>query len=148
MAAFAATGLTGLPAFSAQPKKDRRAHGPGGTLPARGEIVLRNAYVMTMDSSLGDIPGGDVHLKNGEIVAVGKAVKAPGATVLEGRGMIVLPGRWRLIGTCGIPCCAASRARRPIRDISRPPRPLAKPCCLTTCITDLASPRRKRCIPA
>jgi cytosine/adenosine deaminase-related metal-dependent hydrolase len=92
MAAFAATGLTGLPAFSAQPKKARRGHGPAAALPARSEIVLRNAYVMTMDSALGDIPGGDVHIKNGEIVAVGKAVKAPGATVIDGRGTIVLPG--------------------------------------------------------
>jgi 5-methylthioadenosine/S-adenosylhomocysteine deaminase len=92
IAAFAAAGLTGLPAFCAQPKKARRGHGPAAALPARSEIVLRNAYVMTMDSALGDIPGGDVHIKNGEIVAVGKAVKAPGATVLDGRGTIVLPG--------------------------------------------------------
>jgi 5-methylthioadenosine/S-adenosylhomocysteine deaminase len=61
-------------------------------LPSRGDIVLRNAYVMTMDSELGDISGGDVHIKNGEIVAVGKAIKAPGAAVLDGRRMIVLPG--------------------------------------------------------
>jgi 5-methylthioadenosine/S-adenosylhomocysteine deaminase len=92
LAAFAASGLTAFPAFSAQPKKARRGHGPAAALPARGEIVLRNAYVMTMDSALGDIPGGDVHIKNGEIVAVGKAVKAPGAAVLDGRGTIVLPG--------------------------------------------------------
>src|SRR5579864_780208 len=92
IAAFAAAGLTGVPASSAQPKKARRGRGPTGTLPARNEIVLRNAYVITMDSALGDIPGGDVHIKNGEIVAVGKAVKAPGAAVLDGRGTIVLPG--------------------------------------------------------
>lgn len=61
-------------------------------LPSRGELILRNAYVMTMDPTLGDIPDGDVHIKNGEIVAVGKAIRAPGATVLDGRRMIVLPG--------------------------------------------------------
>jgi cytosine/adenosine deaminase-related metal-dependent hydrolase len=61
-------------------------------LPSRGELLLRNAYVMTMDPTLGDIPGGDVHIKNGAIVAVGKAIQAPGATVLDGRRMIVLPG--------------------------------------------------------
>jgi 5-methylthioadenosine/S-adenosylhomocysteine deaminase len=58
----------------------------------RGEYLIRNAYVMTMDSSLGDIPGGDVHLRNGEIVAVGKGLNAPGAMPLDGRGMIALPG--------------------------------------------------------
>ncbi len=66
--------------------------GGAGKLPARGEFVLRNGYVLTMDRALGDIPGGDVHVKNGEIVAVGKNLKAPGAMVIDGRRMIVLPG--------------------------------------------------------
>jgi 5-methylthioadenosine/S-adenosylhomocysteine deaminase len=78
LAAAAATGVI-EPACSA-------------ALPSRGELVLRNAYVMTMDPELGDISGGDVHIRNGEIVAVGKAIKAPGATVLDGRRMIALPG--------------------------------------------------------
>jgi 5-methylthioadenosine/S-adenosylhomocysteine deaminase len=33
-----------------------------------------------------------VHVKDGTIVAVGKALKAPGALVLGGERMIVLPG--------------------------------------------------------
>jgi len=61
-------------------------------LPARGEFVIRGAYVMTMDPTLGDIPRGDVHVKNGAIVAVGAGLKAGGAQVLDGRDMIVLPG--------------------------------------------------------
>jgi 5-methylthioadenosine/S-adenosylhomocysteine deaminase len=61
-------------------------------LPARGELIVRNGYIMTMDPELGDISGGDLHIKNGEIVAAGKAITAPGATVLDGRRMIVLPG--------------------------------------------------------
>jgi cytosine/adenosine deaminase-related metal-dependent hydrolase len=61
-------------------------------LPQRRELLLRNAYVMTMDPGLGDIAGGDVHIKNGEIVAVGKGLKAPGATVFDGQRTIVLPG--------------------------------------------------------
>src|SRR5437899_4381202 len=47
---------------------------------------------MTMDPTLGDIPRGDVHVKNGAIVAVGAGLKAGGAQVLDGRDMIVLPG--------------------------------------------------------
>ena len=47
---------------------------------------------MTMDPDLGDISGGDVHIRNGAIVAVGKALKAPNATVLDGRDSVVLPG--------------------------------------------------------
>src|SRR6266567_3838314 len=84
MVAFAAS-----PAFA---QKARREHLPSGRLPPRGELVLRNAYVMTMDPELGDIAGGDVHIKDGKIVAVGKGVTAPRAAILDGRRMIVLPG--------------------------------------------------------
>src|SRR2546428_10203470 len=38
-------------------------------LPARGEFIIRGGYVMTMDPTLGDIARGDVHVKNGAIVA-------------------------------------------------------------------------------
>jgi 5-methylthioadenosine/S-adenosylhomocysteine deaminase len=84
MAALATTTLTPLRASAAVKQKS--------TLPSRGEFVLRNAYVMTMDPELNDIPGGDVHIKNGAIVAVGKGLKAPGAAVIDGQRMIVLPG--------------------------------------------------------
>jgi cytosine/adenosine deaminase-related metal-dependent hydrolase len=61
-------------------------------LPDRGEFVIRGAYVMTMDQTLGDIPRGDVYAKNGAIVAVGSGLKAGGAEAIDGRDMIVLPG--------------------------------------------------------
>lgn len=60
-------------------------------LPARSTFVIRNAYVMTMDEA-GDIANGDVHVGNGAIVAVGQNLQAPGAAVIDGRGMLVLPG--------------------------------------------------------
>lgn len=62
-------------------------------LPARGEFVIRGAYLLTMDAALGDLPRGDVHCKAGVIVAVGAAgLPAPGAAVIDGTGMIVMPG--------------------------------------------------------
>ncbi len=61
-------------------------------LPARRELLIRNAYVMTMDPALGDITSGDVHIKDGAIASVGQGLKAPGATVFDGQRMIVLPG--------------------------------------------------------
>src|SRR5467141_229144 len=82
-------GLAALAVASAQSARRDRAP---SKLPARGELVLRNAYVMTMDPELGDIAGGDVHIKDGKIIAVGKGVTAPRAPVLDGRRMIVLPG--------------------------------------------------------
>jgi cytosine/adenosine deaminase-related metal-dependent hydrolase len=64
----------------------------GGALPARGDFVIRGAHVLTMDRDLGDLAAGEVHVRNGEIVAVGVAVNAPGAEVIDGKGMICLPG--------------------------------------------------------
>jgi 5-methylthioadenosine/S-adenosylhomocysteine deaminase len=66
----------------------RRARG----VAPRGEFVIRDAYVMTMDRAVGDIAGGSVHVRNGVIAAVGKDVKAPGAAMIDGRRCIVLPG--------------------------------------------------------
>jgi 5-methylthioadenosine/S-adenosylhomocysteine deaminase len=62
-----------------------------GALPARGEFTIINAYIMTMDAALGDIAGGSVHVKNGEIVAVGKDA-ASGGQIIDGKDMIVMPG--------------------------------------------------------
>src|SRR4051812_22892927 len=72
--------------------QQRSGGAPPRGLPSRGEFVIRNAYVLTMDAALGDIDGGDVHVRNGAIVSVGKAVRAPGAMSIDGRNTIVLPG--------------------------------------------------------
>jgi cytosine/adenosine deaminase-related metal-dependent hydrolase len=61
-------------------------------LPARGEIVVRGGRILSMDASIGDIAVGDVHVRDGAIVAVGANVAAPGAQVIDGRDMIVMPG--------------------------------------------------------
>lgn len=89
-AALGAAGATGL--FSSPlMAQARRGDGGSSRLPARGEFTIANAYVMTMDSALGDIAGGSVHVRNGEIVAVGKDVKGGGQKI-DGTGMIVMPG--------------------------------------------------------
>lgn len=71
-----------------------RAQGARETsqLPARGEYLIRDAYVMTMDPALGDLRSGSVHVKNGAIVQVAKDITAPGAAMIDGRRTIVLPG--------------------------------------------------------
>jgi cytosine/adenosine deaminase-related metal-dependent hydrolase len=45
-----------------------------------------------MDENLGDFSQGDVHVLDGAIVAVGASVNAAGAEVLDGKGMICMPG--------------------------------------------------------
>ncbi|HUY50671.1 MAG TPA: amidohydrolase family protein [Streptosporangiaceae bacterium] len=59
---------------------------------AEDRIVIRHGHVLTMDPALGDIPDGDVLVTGGRIAAVGPALDAPGARVLDARGMIVAPG--------------------------------------------------------
>ncbi|MBM3540216.1 MAG: amidohydrolase family protein [Alphaproteobacteria bacterium] len=70
----------------------RAAAGPRAPLPARGEFVIRGAHVLTMDPGLADLPSGDVHVRDGAIVAVGANLNAPGATAIQGNGMICMPG--------------------------------------------------------
>lgn len=56
------------------------------------ELVIRGGHVLTMDPALGELPCGDVHVRDGGIVAVGPDLRAPGAAEMDARGMIVLPG--------------------------------------------------------
>jgi cytosine/adenosine deaminase-related metal-dependent hydrolase len=84
--AIGAMGIMPSPLFAAG-----EPH-PATPLPPRGELLIRKAYVMTMDPALGDIPDGSVHIKNGRIMAVGKDLQAPAARVIDGAAMIVMPG--------------------------------------------------------
>ena len=54
--------------LSAQPV--RNAAAPGAPLPPRGEFVIRGATVLTMDPACADLAAGDVHVRDGAIVAV------------------------------------------------------------------------------
>ena len=85
VAALGAAGLSGCATM------EETAREPA-VLPARDEFVIRNAYVMTMDAATGDFADADVHVKNGAIVAVGRNLEAGSAILIDGRGMIVLPG--------------------------------------------------------
>jgi cytosine/adenosine deaminase-related metal-dependent hydrolase len=94
-AAFGAAGLLGgIPA--------RAQQSPPPALPDAGEFLIRGAYVISMDPAVGDLPNGDIHVRNGAIVAVGAGLKAPAAQVIEGRAMIACPGfvetHWHMWG--------------------------------------------------
>jgi len=99
VAGLGAAGLIAPSVILADPQAQNQAQTPRPAgnrptpgLPARGEFLVRGGYVLTMDPSLGDLPRGDVHVKNGSILAVGKNLKAPAAQILDARRMIVLPG--------------------------------------------------------
>jgi 5-methylthioadenosine/S-adenosylhomocysteine deaminase len=70
----------------------RTAAGPAAPLPGRGSFVIRGATVLTMDPSLGDFAPGELRVNDGVIVAVGRAVDATGAEVIDGGSMICMPG--------------------------------------------------------
>src|SRR4051812_23965382 len=86
--------MAGAPALTqgTPPLTGQRSTGAARRLPPRGEFIVRGGYLLTMDERLGDISDGDVHVRNGEILAVGKNLRAPGATGFDGRNMIVMPG--------------------------------------------------------
>jgi cytosine/adenosine deaminase-related metal-dependent hydrolase len=88
--ALGALMATSSNAFAQAPA--RTAAGPRAALPVRGEFVIRGAHVLTMDPGIADLPSGDVHVRDGAIVAVGANLGAPGAAVIQGNGMICMPG--------------------------------------------------------
>ena len=104
--AAAQAGTTG------QSQRAERAPVP---LPARGELVVRGAHVLSMDPAIGELASGDVHVRGGAIVAVGADVAAPGAEVIDGRGTICMPGfvetHWHLWTSVLRPIVRADDAR-------------------------------------
>ena len=78
--------------LAAQQAPSRSASSPAAPLPPRGEFVIRGANVLTMDPALGDLASGDVHVRDGAIVAVAPRIDAPNARIIEGAGMICMPG--------------------------------------------------------
>src|ERR1041384_8139852 len=90
-------GATALAAATLAPRRlfaqpVRSAAVPGAPLPARSELLIRGATVLTMDPAVADLAGGDVHIRDGSIVAVAQKIEAPGAQVIDGSGMICIPG--------------------------------------------------------
>jgi 5-methylthioadenosine/S-adenosylhomocysteine deaminase len=69
------------------------ANAQSAARPPRGRnYVIRGGYIITMDRTAGDIPVGDIHVRNGAIVAIAPSISAPGAEVINARNMIVMPG--------------------------------------------------------
>src|ERR1700750_3237255 len=82
-------------------------------------LLIRGGYVLTMDSA-GDLPGGDVHLRDGVIQQIGRNLDEPEAEVIDASGKIVAPGlvdtHWHMWNTLlrGLSDGGAA-ARRPDR---------------------------------
>ena len=92
LASVAATALTALAPRGLFAQAARNAAAPGAPLPPRGEFVIRGATVLTMDPAVPDLAAGDVHVRDGAIIAVAQKIEAPAAHVIDGAGMICIPG--------------------------------------------------------
>jgi len=55
-------------------------------------LLIRNATVVSMDPSIGDLEHADILIEDGRIAAVGPGLSADGAQTLEGADHIVIPG--------------------------------------------------------
>ena len=56
------------------------------------EIVLRGGYVLSMDSDVGDLEIGDVHIRDGSIVDVAQGLTVAGATEIDATNTVIMPG--------------------------------------------------------
>jgi cytosine/adenosine deaminase-related metal-dependent hydrolase len=61
-------------------------------LPQRGEFLIRGGTIMPMEGSPGKVESGDVHVRDGLIVAVDRDLSAVDIPVIDATGMIVMPG--------------------------------------------------------
>lgn len=71
---------------------DRTYEAAPSPLPDQGDYLIRDAYVISVDDKLGEIEAGAIHVRDGRIVAVGTHIEAPEAEIVDGRGMIAIPG--------------------------------------------------------
>lgn len=56
------------------------------------ELLIRGGNVISMEPSVGDLPVGDVHVKEGRIDAVAEHLDLSGIEVIDASGCIVTPG--------------------------------------------------------
>lgn len=73
--------------------------------PERGNYLIDGATVVTVDPELGILDPGQVLVRDGEIVAVGRDLDAEGAELIDARRMIVMPGlidsHWHMWSSLG-----------------------------------------------
>jgi 5-methylthioadenosine/S-adenosylhomocysteine deaminase len=59
---------------------------------ARGNYLIKDGSVVTVDAALGVLPRADVLVRNGRIEAVGPNLPAAGVELIDAADMIVMPG--------------------------------------------------------
>jgi len=56
------------------------------------DIIIKNAYVLTMDPGLGDLKNGVVVIEDGKITEIGEKTNESAETVIDAKHSVVMPG--------------------------------------------------------
>lgn len=56
------------------------------------DIIIKNAYVLTMDPDLGDLKNGVVVIEDGRITEIGEKTNESAETVIDAKHSVVMPG--------------------------------------------------------
>ena len=56
------------------------------------DIIIKNAYVLTMDLDLGDLKNGTIVIEDGRITEVGEKTNERAETVIDAKNSVVMPG--------------------------------------------------------
>jgi 5-methylthioadenosine/S-adenosylhomocysteine deaminase len=83
--------LQGLAATATIPSLVEAAAPPSGA-PGHQKILIKGGYVATLDSSVGDLPVGDVLIDGTRIAAIGTDIQASDAEVIDAVSKLVVPG--------------------------------------------------------
>src|ERR1700753_3354640 len=59
---------------------------------ANSQLLIKDAWVITLDSDLGDLPRGDVLIVGSKIAAVAPSLDVGDAEIIDGSDRIVIPG--------------------------------------------------------
>ena len=85
-------GTTALAGLAAPTLISRTiAQGAAPAVP-RGNYLIKNGAVITVDPALGVLLRADIHVNNGRIEAIGSDLAAAGADIIDANDMIVMPG--------------------------------------------------------
>jgi 5-methylthioadenosine/S-adenosylhomocysteine deaminase len=56
------------------------------------DIVIKNAYILTMDPAVGDIENGVVVIENGTIKEIGTSTQCNAEKIIDAKGSVLMPG--------------------------------------------------------
>jgi len=90
-----AAAAAGMSLFAARPAAARDDDGPEDTGKRGRRYIIRGGHVMTMDPSMpnkGEFASADVLVEGTKIKAVGPNLHAGGASEIDARGKVVMPG--------------------------------------------------------